>query len=347
MARSNMTVERPAWAAKGCANATETPWVPTSAAREETFASFIVCTRNRVEALDACIRSIEAACRSHATVRCELVVVDNGSTDGTPDRISRIAAASPMAITHAVETRPGLAVARNTAMAHARGRILIFIDDDCEVDVGYLRDLEHHCAGGGGGVIRGGRVELGNPADLPFTIKRSNVRERLTHEVHPGGFVLGCNMTMHREVALRVGPFDEWFGAGAPLLSAEDTDYLVRADRLGIPVEYVPDMVVFHHHGRRARAAIETLHCNYSFGNGALCLKHLRTAPWLLRHFCWTVRSAFGEIFGGARFDPVLHLSHWPIVFMNLLGALKFVGLFVAERSPGPAEQRAEEQLHR
>ena len=36
-------------------------------------------------------------------------------------------------------------------------------------------------------------------------------------------------MTMHRDVAARIGPFDERFGAGGPLRSAEDTDYLVRA----------------------------------------------------------------------------------------------------------------------
>jgi len=69
---------------------------------------------------------------------------------------------------------------------------------------------------------------------LPFTIKRSRVRERLTPDIHPGGFVLGCNMTMHRDVAARIGDFDERFGAGGPLRSAEDTDYLVRAVLLGM-----------------------------------------------------------------------------------------------------------------
>lgn len=310
------------------------------------FASFIVCTRNRAEALETCVRSIEAACGVDAFVRWELIVVDNGSTDDTPERIARIIAASRLTVMHLVERRPGLAAARNLAISRARGGILIFIDDDCEIDAHYLRDLECHYEGGEDALIRGGRVELGDVSDLPFTIKRSSARERFTSSVHPGGFVLGCNMTMHREVALRVGAFDERFGAGAPLRSAEDTDYLVRAYRLGIPIEYVPDMVVFHHHGRRARETIETLHRNYSFGNGALCVKHIRTAPWLLRHFYWTVRSAFAEIFG-AQIRPCLHLSHWPIVLMNLVGALKFVGLFVAARRLGQVEQRAKEQLQR
>lgn len=306
--------------------------IPSSSGGARPFATFIVCTHNRVRALQACIRSIERACTAHASITSELVVVDNGSTDGTPDELIRIAAASPIAITRVTEPRPGLAAARNAGLEQARGRILVFIDDDCEVDSSYLADLKRHYANGEMRVIRGGRVELGSPSDLPFTIKRSRVAAQLTRDVHPGGFVLGCNMSMHRDVAALVGPFDERFGAGAPLQSAEDTDYLVRAFELGIAVEYVPDMVVHHHHGRRTRAAIEKLHRSYSLGNGGLCLKHLFGAPWLIRHFCWTVRSACTQAFGGARFDPELRLSHWPIVSMNLLGAVKFMCLAATSR---------------
>ncbi|PDT83715.1 glycosyltransferase family 2 protein [Sinorhizobium sp. BJ1] len=303
-----------------------------SATGQRPFATFIVCTRDRLRALAACIRSIEAACNACARITSELVVVDNGSTDGTPAELRRIAASSKMKITLVTEPRPGLATARNAGMERARGRILVFVDDDCEIEPTYLIDLQRHYANGEQRVIRGGRVELGKSCDQPFTIKRSKIPARLSRDVHPGGFVLGCNMTMHREVADLVGRFDERFGAGAPLHSAEDTDYLVRAFQLGIPVEYVPDMTVFHHHGRTSRAAIERLHRNYSLGNGALCVKHLFKAPWLLRHFCWTVRSACGQAFGGARFDPELQLSHWPIVSMNLWGAAKFAYLVMARR---------------
>jgi glycosyltransferase involved in cell wall biosynthesis len=303
------------------------PRAAASFADEPVRASFIVCTRNRAAALASCISSIERACRAHPAFTTELVIVDNGSTDGTTEYVSRIAAISETAMRLLLQPRPGLAAARNAGLEQARGRIVIFIDDDCEVDRDYLHDLERHYAEGDGLLIRGGRVELGNSDDLPFTVKRSPTRARLTCDVHPGGFVLGCNMTMHREVAARIGPFDECLGAGAPLRSAEDTDYLIRAFQLDVPVEYVPDMAVFHHHGRSSRRDVEKLHRNYSLGNGALYAKHIRSAPWLLRHFRWTVRSAFRELFGGARFDPELHLSHWPIVLTNLLGAAAFVGL--------------------
>jgi glycosyltransferase involved in cell wall biosynthesis len=307
--------------------------------------SFIICTRNRVAVLEACIRSVQTACRSHAAFAAELVVVDNGSSDRTAERLASIAEMADIPFTAVSEPRPGLAAARTAGLARARGRVLVFVDDDCEVDDDYLRDLERHYASGEQWLIRGGRVELGDPRDLPFTIKRSWVRERLTSDVHPGGFVLGCNMTMHRDVAARIGYFDERFGAGGPLRSAEDTDYLVRAMLLGIPVEYVPDMTIFHHHGRRDRKSIERLHRDYSLGNGGLCLKHVRHAPWLLRHFYWAARAAFRELAGGPPFDRELQLSHWPIVVMNLIGAARFAILLLARR-PEAAQMRQDQQAN-
>ncbi|MDX8480738.1 glycosyltransferase [Mesorhizobium sp. VK24D] len=313
--------------------------------RQRPQVSFIVCTRDRAAVLEACIDSIRAACRAHPAFAAELVVVDNGSRDGTAKYLSRIAATSDVALTAISEPRPGLAAARNAGLAQARGRVLVFVDDDCRLDRNYLVDLERHYASGERWLIRGGRVEIGDARDLPFTIKRCDKRERLTPSVHPGGFVLGCNMTMHRDVAARIGPFDERFGAGGPLRSAEDTDYLVRAMLAGMAVEYVPDMTIFHHHGRRGRKAIDRLHRDYHFGNGALCLKHIRRAPWLLRHFYWATRGALRELVGGPRFDQELRLSHWPIVLMNLAGAAKFALLPLTGRPqqrPLPAKETAE-----
>ncbi|RUW67241.1 MULTISPECIES: glycosyltransferase [unclassified Mesorhizobium] len=323
---------------------------PHAPARHRPEVSFVVCTRDRVDVLEACIASIQAACLAYPAFPAELVVVDNGSRDGTPERLASIAEKSQVPITALSEPRPGLAAARNAGLARARGRVLVFVDDDCKLERTYLRDLQRHYASGEKWLIRGGRVELGDARDLPFTIKRCEQRQRLTPAVHPGGFVLGCNMTMHRDVAARIGPFDERFGAGGALRSAEDTDYLVRAMLLGMPVEYVPDMTIFHHHGRRDRKAIDRLHRDYHFGNGALCLKHIRRAPWLLRHFYWAVRAALRELVGGPRFDPELRLSHWPVVAMNLAGAAKFALLVITRRpapeplrraEPGEAEARA------
>lgn len=305
---------------------------PGRSAQRAPLVTFILCTRNRLASLRACVSSLQAACRYHAGLRSDIVIVDNGSADGTAQYLADTAANSDVAISLVSEPRRGLSIARNAGLRRARGEVLVFVDDDCVVDVAFLRDLERHYTKGDRQVIRGGRVELGNPDDLPFTIKCADECARLSRHVHPGGFVLGCNMTMHREVAARVGPFDERFGVGGPLQSAEDTDYVIRAHLLGIPVEYVPDMKVFHHHGRNTRQAVEAQHRAYCFGNGGIFLKHLLRAPWLLLHFWWTLRAACRQSLGGPRFDPELRLSHWPIVLMNLRGAAKLAGLMMFSR---------------
>lgn len=91
----------------------------------------------------------------------------------------------------------------------------------------------------------------------------------------PGGFVMGANLAFSAEAIATVGSFDDRFGAGAAFVSAEDTDYLFRATRLGIPVRYDPRFVVHHHHGRRLIAEETRLLAGYSYGDGALYAKHL------------------------------------------------------------------------
>ncbi|RVD49406.1 glycosyltransferase, partial [Mesorhizobium sp. M7A.F.Ca.ET.027.03.2.1] len=74
---------------------------PTGRGRDRSApeVSFIICTRNRVAVLDACIKSVQAACRAHAGFAAELVVVDNGSMDRTAERLASIAAASDIPFT--------------------------------------------------------------------------------------------------------------------------------------------------------------------------------------------------------------------------------------------------------
>jgi GT2 family glycosyltransferase len=93
----------------------------------------------------------------------------------------------------------------------------------------------------------------------------------------PGGFVMGANLAFTRCVLTRIGSFDERFGAGAPFVAAEDTDFLFRALGRGIPLRYDPRFAVDHHHGRRTTAEVTHLLAGYSYGDGALYAKHLLT----------------------------------------------------------------------
>ena len=64
-------------------------------------------------------------------------------------------------------------------------------------------------------------------------------------------------------------------GPGSVIGSGEDADYLCRTYLAGITIEHVPDMTVFHHHGRKTRADGFELYRRYLIGSGALSAKYL------------------------------------------------------------------------
>lgn len=288
--------------------------------------SFIICTRNRSAALRRCLASVERAALRRGDLPMEIVIVDNGSIDGTTGVITRFAAASAIAVHMLYLAPPGLGAARNLGIGAASGALLVFTDDDCELAGDYVDDLMAHSARDEHPVVRGGRVDLGDPADLPLTIKTSEHRERYVPGRFPGGFIHGCNLVIPRAVIARIGAFDPRFGAGAPLRSAEDTDFILRAHRAGFAIEYVPDMRVLHFHGRRSNADAAALILAYSYGNGAIYAKHGLRLRWLLKFPFWTARSAWRDWRSGRR-APDATLSEVRILMANLAGAKSFLRL--------------------
>ena len=297
--------------------------------------SIIVCTRDRCTRLKALLSSLADA-HGAGPMDLDLIVVDDGSRDATAVAVKQFASIAEFPVRLLQQPGRGLAAARNRGLREAYGDLLIFLDDDCLVSRTYFRDVVARFEADDEPVLRVGRVELGDPLDAPVTIKTTPDVERLGARGDPGGFILGCNMTMTHAVACKVGLFDERFGAGGLLRSAEDTDYMLRALLAGITVEYVPDMTVYHHHGRRSLEAVSGVHRNYGIGNGALAMKHARRAPWLWRSRYWTLRNAVRETFGGPPFDPQVGLPHAPIVVHNLIGAYLFVLAKIRRAAPWP-----------
>lgn len=249
--------------------------------------SLLVCTRNRSAALAQLLASITDALHAASSVSVEVVIVDNGSGDDTVSVAERWRARQSVAVTIVDEPRPGLARARNRALAVARGAIVAMTDDDCRLQRDYFTALAACFADHREPVVIGGRILPGDPADLPITIKTEDHPMTAPSRGFPGGFVMGANLAFSSGVLARVGTFDERFGAGAPFIAAEDTDFLFRALGAGIPVLYDPRFTVAHFHGRRAVVDETALLAGYGFGDGALYAKHLfrdrRVLPILLR----------------------------------------------------------------
>jgi glycosyltransferase involved in cell wall biosynthesis len=285
--------------------------------------SIIVCTRNRADVLPACLKSIEAAAAASPAVETELIVVDNGSADSTAAELRAWQQTTSLCCKVVFAEKRGLSYARNWGLEQTTGRIIVLTDDDCRLAPDYLAALVQAYDRDIGPALRGGRVELGDARDLPFTIK-TDLEPQQFAGGNPGGFVHGCNLTMTRSVVELVGYFDTSLGAGQPIGAADDTDFVYRAYRAGVPVSYDPSMVVFHHHGRRDLARIKQLQNVYDISDGAIYAKYGFRDWRLLLHVCRRIRGGLREYFGGPLANEELGLSHREILRSNLRGAILF-----------------------
>ena len=307
--------------------------------------SVIVATRNRAHAITECLDSIAASLANAAPLDAEMVVVDNGSQDATSRIVEQWATGCAFPVRLLVEPKAGLSVARNRALRSAQGELLVFTDDDCRLSKEYVTDLLRHDAADTEPVLRGGRVELGDQTDLPITIRTTAARQRLNRRTNPAthdcivGQINGCNMTMRRALFEKLGPFDERFGVGSSIESGEDSDYLFRAYLAGFTLEYVPDMTVFHYHGRKQKPVGYKLYRAYSIGTGAIYAKYLFKQPNLCLPFYWDIKKSIREIVSGTNlFYPVIGFSFKHKVAYAVLGAVRY--LLISQRTR-PAQRSA------
>jgi predicted AlkP superfamily phosphohydrolase/phosphomutase len=110
-----------------------TRWIASQEVDETALVSVIVPTRNRAERLEAAIASIVG--QSYRNL--EVVVVDDGSTDGTPEVISTIDDGRLVSLRN--DEPLGEGGARNRGLDAANGDIVCFLDDDNRFDRAWVR----------------------------------------------------------------------------------------------------------------------------------------------------------------------------------------------------------------
>jgi glycosyltransferase involved in cell wall biosynthesis len=295
--------------------------------------SIIIATRNRVHGITKCLDAVARSLARAPAIEAEVLVVDNASTDNTFAVVREWAMTCPFSVRPLLESKGGSSAARNKGIRESTGELLAFIDDDCRMSCNYVSDLLRHDATDIELVLRGGRVELGDANDLPITIKTDSQVLRWQRRLgsirrgHIASIVVGANIAMRRGVIDCVGLFDEHLGPGTNVIqSGEDTDYFIRVYLANIAIEYVPDMCVYHFHGRKTPDIAKKLLRNYMIGNGALYLKYLLKNPDLCRPLWWDIKSAAREIRTGTNtFLPAIGFSHKDKVMWSLRGALRYL----------------------
>jgi glycosyltransferase involved in cell wall biosynthesis len=219
--------------------------------------SVVVCTRNRAASLGRTLESLARACPPRRA-DWQVVVVDNGSDDDTPQVIGRFRDRLPLR--SPVEPRQGISHARNAGVAAADGDYLIWTDDDVTVCRSWLVRYEsafeaHPRAAFFGGSIRPHFV--GEPPrwlreGLPVvgTAYAQVVIQSPARPVDARSWRLpvGANMAV-RAAELRRHPFDAQLGHQPwrhGILSGEETDVLARIAATGGTGVWLPEPEVFH-----------------------------------------------------------------------------------------------------
>ncbi|MGJ3245102.1 MAG: glycosyltransferase family 2 protein [Elainellaceae cyanobacterium] len=274
-----------------------------------------ICTKDRPDNLSRCLQSLIALQLSHENPeqkgdrqdlpRFEILVVDNAPSD---QRTHNLITGLPT-VRYVQEPKPGLDFARNTALHHARGELLAYLDDDVVVDRHWFDGLqdawaENPDAGAFTGLVL--PYELETEAQILFE-QRGGFRrgfEKIRYgqclpgnPLHPCGagiFGAGCNMTFRRDVLLKLGGFDDALDTGAPLPGGGDLDIFYRVIRAGYHLVYEPHYLVFHQH-RRELYKLRRQYWTWGLGFMAFVAKSWQSDPPQRSQFRRLIRWWFND----------------------------------------------------
>ena len=207
------------------------------------FISIIIPTQRRPEGLATAMRSAFAQ-RGVDAARVELVVVDNDKTPSAEPIVARLAAEAPFPVIYVHEPQPGVANARNAAMAAAGGALIAFLDDDEEAPAQWLSALlavlHRYDADAVFGPVRG-RARKADPAHRAY-LERFFSREDSSAEGVISHYY-GCGDSLVRRSALpdRVSPF-------SPIrnhIGGEDDLLFGQMQKAGAVFAWAPDAWVW------------------------------------------------------------------------------------------------------
>ena len=252
--------------------------------------SILIATRNRADSLARTLRSLAAM--DTGALQWEVLVADNGSNDDTPAVLSEMAQRLPLRALTVPE--PGKNRALNKLLETAQGALLVFTDDDVEVDPNWLSALHAAYTRQTEGVMLAGRIVPVFPPQAPSWMTAPNYRfagpafarfdfgdeERVIDATAFGpSFALAATMMEGRSFDERVGP------QPGDYITGGETVLLRSIAQDGHRTVYVPSAVVSHY-VRREQLTVEYLNSRaYQLGRGGAYTAQLQRqsaqgVPW-------------------------------------------------------------------
>jgi GT2 family glycosyltransferase len=204
-----------------------------------------------------------------------VIVVDQGREEPVIRMIERLRAIGVNALL-IPSHQSGRAAGLNRGLERVDTRFVAITDDDCFVANDWLETMSDRLHRTPARIITG-RVDLAGDEDATFCVVTDREERLYTKpqlKAHP---FIGGNVGMAMDLVDRIGFFDEH----PCLASAEDSDYGYRALKLGIPIAYDPDVVLFHYHWRDA-AQRTARYGDYARSQGGFYGTHLLSGDPLI-----------------------------------------------------------------
>ncbi len=203
--------------------------------------SVVICAYDAAATLDECLRYTCAL----DYPGLEILVIDDGSTDGTPEIARGYPRAQLISITHG-----GLSVARNEGYRAARGDLVAYLDSDAYPS----REWPYFLALGMDGphVAGVGGPNVPPPGDPPGAHRVARAPGGPVHVLlsdDRAEHVPGCNMAFWREALVDLGGFDPVYTA-----AGDDVDLCWRVLDRGWEIGFHPAALVWHHRRPSMRA---------------------------------------------------------------------------------------------
>ncbi|MBI1822177.1 MAG: glycosyltransferase family 2 protein [Nitrospirae bacterium] len=301
--------------------------------------SIIVVNWNGLDTIEKCIESLLA----QSYPKCEIVVVDNHSEDGSREKINALYGKKAVIILN--EQNEGFAGGNNQGIKASKGAYIALLNNDAWADQDWIFSLVKTA-------LKDSRI--GMCASKIYLAGGNNLIDNTGHLIYPDGlswgrgrlekddgqfnkeeeviFPSGCAALYKKEMLDEIGLFDQRFFA-----YCEDTDLGLRGRLFGWRAVYSPRAVVYHHFSGSTSRASKMKAFLVERNRGWVVVKNfpfidLMKSPWftLKRLSCQTCGAVTGQGLAGEYLRQnsffsglVILLKAWFYMVLGVPGMLK------------------------